>query len=69
MLLRHYLNTLEDNHISVQGGAHSLTVKELLHAHRDQLDRLVITHHVNGRPHKAQVRTADIGIFLFTIRY
>jgi len=69
MLLRHYLNALESKHLCVQGDTPSPTLRQLRRSHHAYLDRRVITQHVNGRLHEAQVRTADWGVYLFTIRY
>ena len=69
MLLCDYLNALESKHICVQSDAHSPTLRELRRSHHAYLNHMVITQHVNGRLHKAQVRTADWGVYLFTIRY
>jgi hypothetical protein len=69
MLLCNYLKALKGKNITLHEGARSLTVQELRRRHRAYLDTLVITLHRKGHSHTAEVRTAAMGIYLFTIRY
>lgn len=69
MVLRKYLLVMKKRGITAHDRDGLVSVPQLRARHRAHLDVLVITHHLNGQPHRAEVRTADLGAYLFSILY
>ena len=69
MVLRKYLQVMKKRGITAHDGERVLTVPQLRARHRANLNDLVIIHHLNGQFHRAEVHTAYLGVYLFSIQY
>ena len=69
MLLGSFLNAMDSQRIVVRDGLRCLTLRELRQIHQAHLNSPVVRHHVHGLPNHEEVRTAGLGLYLFSVRH